>query len=326
MALSSICASACSRATRFSWLPPALRLGMSRGRSRSGRSGRAGRVGGLPASSNAACCCFQSAASARARATLSAGSAANRISHAPCARSIIRFRQLLHFLQHLVDMARHLHLAPDVPDHALAVDQEGRALDAHVFPAIHALLDPDAVILRHLAGLVRAEGEVELVLLLELVVAFHAVARDADHGRVDLAELRQAVAEAAGLRGAARGIVLGIEIEHNVLSLEPGQRDLAAAVGLHGKRRCLVANLQCHGRSLSENRRHDATRCTIVQDAARSHRVTLSCCHRMTGTGTWKGSSASFWRDWRWPAAPARRRSALPPPAPPSARAAASAT
>src|SRR5687767_12658640 len=66
-----------------------------------------------------------------------------------------RLRQLLHFLQNLVDMARHLHLAPDAADHALAVDQEGGALDAHIFAAIHALLDPHAVILRHAARLVR---------------------------------------------------------------------------------------------------------------------------------------------------------------------------
>src|SRR5262245_61480377 len=48
-------------------------------------------------------------------------------------------------LQHVGDVAGHLHLAPDAADHALAVDQEGGALHAHVFAAVHALLDPGAV-------------------------------------------------------------------------------------------------------------------------------------------------------------------------------------
>src|SRR5262249_17530812 len=54
----------------------------------------------------------------------------------------------------LVHMARHLDLAPDVADDAFFVDQEGGALDAHVFAAIHALLHPGAIGLADLALLV----------------------------------------------------------------------------------------------------------------------------------------------------------------------------
>src|SRR4051812_16399027 len=116
-------------------------------------------------------------------------------------------------------MAGDLHLAPDAADHALAVDQVGGALDAHVLPAVHALLDPDTVILGALAALVGAELKVEVVLPLELVMAGDRIARDAEHHRIDLLELRLLVAKATGLRSAAAGVVLRIEIEHHVLAL-----------------------------------------------------------------------------------------------------------
>src|SRR3546814_6689247 len=97
-----------------------------------------------------------------------------------------RASNLLRHLQHGIDMAGHLHLAPDTSHRAGAVDQEGRALDAHIFPAIHALLDPGAVSLADLALLVRGEGEGQVVLGLELVVLRDAVARYADPQGVDI--------------------------------------------------------------------------------------------------------------------------------------------
>src|SRR5690242_18346005 len=62
--------------------------------------------------------------------------------------------ECLQLFQHLVDMARHLHLVPDLGHRARLVDQEGRPLDAHVLAAIEALLDPGAVLLADLAVLV----------------------------------------------------------------------------------------------------------------------------------------------------------------------------
>src|SRR5262249_8458095 len=148
--------------------------------------------------------------------------------------------------EHLVDMAGHLDLVPDVADDALLVDQEGGPLDAHIFAAIHALLDPGAVGLADLAVLVGGKGEGELVLLLELVVAGDAVAAEADHHGVALAEAREAVAEAAGLRRAAGGVVLRIEVEDDLLPLQLRQADLAVAVGGQSEIRGLVAGLETH--------------------------------------------------------------------------------
>ena len=61
-----------------------------------------------------------------------------------------------------------------------------------------------------------------------------------------LAVIRERVAKAAGLGGAARGVVLGIEIEHDLLALELRQRDLAVAVGRQGEIGRLVAGLDTH--------------------------------------------------------------------------------
>src|SRR5213078_800551 len=106
-------------------------------------------------------------------------------------------------LLHLVDVAADLDLAPHLADHAILVDQEGGAVDAHVLAAIEALLDPGAVPLADLAVLVGHQREVELVLGLEPVVARHAVLADADYLRLELLEGGGRIAEAAGLGGAA---------------------------------------------------------------------------------------------------------------------------
>src|SRR3984893_2086005 len=140
-------------------------------------------------------------------------------------------------------MAGDLDLAPYAAHHAFLVDEKGGALDPHVFPPVHALLDPDAVALAHLALDVGGESEGQLVLLLELVVRGDGVLRDPDYGGLDLTEFREGVAKAAGLRGAAGGVILGIKIQHYFLAAQLGQGDLAVAVGRQGEIRRLVADL-----------------------------------------------------------------------------------
>ena len=101
------------------------------------------------------------------------------------------------------------------------VDEEGRALDAHVLPAVHRLLDPDPEALDHRRrSRRRGAASPRPCLSRNLLVALHAVLRDADDGRVRRLELRQPGGEAERLGGAARGVVLGIEVEHQ---LAPGE-------------------------------------------------------------------------------------------------------
>src|SRR5580704_2853406 len=149
-------------------------------------------------------------------------------------------------LQHLVDMAGHLHLVPDLGDGAGLVDQEGGALDAHVLAAVEALLHPGAVLRADLAVFVRHQREGEAVFLLELVVLLHAVLGDADHLCLDLGKVGQGVAKAAGLGGAARRVVLGIEVEHDRLAAQVRQFQLLAAVGGGGEIRCFLSFFDAH--------------------------------------------------------------------------------
>jgi hypothetical protein len=51
-------------------------------------------------------------------------------------------------LENVLGVTGHFHLAPDPGDLAVPADQEGRTFNAHIFPAIHALFGPDAVILQ----------------------------------------------------------------------------------------------------------------------------------------------------------------------------------
>src|SRR3990167_4939678 len=85
---------------------------------------------------------------------------------------------------HLGDMASDLDLVPDLCNHAVLVDQEGGAVDAHVLAAVEALLDPGPVLRADLAVFVRDEREVEFVLGLELVVAGGALPLAAAHLRL----------------------------------------------------------------------------------------------------------------------------------------------
>src|SRR5436190_2833549 len=149
------------------------------------------------------------------------------------------------------DVAADLDLAPHLTDHAVLVDQEGGAVDAHVLAAVQALLDPGTVLLADLAVFVGHQGEGEAVLGLELVVARHAVLADADHLRFQLLEGGGRIAEAAGLGGAARRVVFGIEIEHHRLAAQLAELELAAAVRRAGEIRRLLAFVDAHASLLA---------------------------------------------------------------------------
>src|SRR6185503_17379923 len=56
----------------------------------------------------------------------------------------------LRCFEHCVRVAGDFHLAPLLPQHAAAVDQERAALDSHVLATVHALLLPDVEQLAHL--------------------------------------------------------------------------------------------------------------------------------------------------------------------------------
>src|SRR5690606_40676135 len=52
--------------------------------------------------------------------------------------SFLLLLQCLGGLQHLVDVAGYFHAAPLMAQHAVAVDQEGAAIDSHIFLAVRS--------------------------------------------------------------------------------------------------------------------------------------------------------------------------------------------
>ena len=132
----------------------------------------------------------------------------------------------------------------------MPVDQEGRALDAHVLAPVHRLLDPHAIGRRH--GLVGIGGEAdgEVVFLAKLLVACDAVGRHADHLDAGLAKVRRQPGEVLGLRRAARRVVLGIEVEDDRFTLQARQRQRLPGLRRKIEVRSLVS-IREHGATLS---------------------------------------------------------------------------
>lgn len=102
--------------------------------------------------------------------------------------------------------------APGAQDGAFAIDHEAAAFDAAYLLAVHILHfdHPEQV-----AGLLFGIGEQverEFVLRFEIFMRLEAVARDAVDAAAELDELRMQLAKLDALGGAARRVVLGIEV------------------------------------------------------------------------------------------------------------------
>src|SRR5688572_15115235 len=120
--------------------------------------------------------------------------------------------------EYFVRVARHFHLAPLLPQHSAAVDQERAALDTHVLAAVHALLLPDSEQLAHFLVLVGEQVEREFHLVLELLVRRDAVGRNAEHHCAGFLERAVQIAERLALQRAPGRVVLRIEVQDQVLA------------------------------------------------------------------------------------------------------------
>src|SRR5438132_13883987 len=89
----------------------------------------------------------------------------------------------------------------------------------------------------------RSGTEVELVLRGELGLTRDVQHAYPEHGRVALLELRQRVPERAGLLGAARCVILRVEVEHERLARVIAHLLWVTILILQRERRCLVADL-----------------------------------------------------------------------------------
>ena len=103
----------------------------------------------------------------------------------------------------------------DALDDALGRDDEGRAEGAHILAAIHRFLAPDTELFDETVVGVADEGEGQGVLLDEALVRGGTVDVDAYDLDAFVEQLAVVVAEVAGLGGAARCRVFGVEIKRH---------------------------------------------------------------------------------------------------------------
>ena len=97
---------------------------------------------------------------------------------------------------------------------AIGAQDERGAKHAHVFSAVHGFLSPRTHELRQLFLRVGNQGEGQIVLFDELLVARGAVGTDTYNFVAGFLELFVIVAQAASLCRAAARVVLGIELQH----------------------------------------------------------------------------------------------------------------
>lgn len=83
------------------------------------------------------------------------------------------------------------------------IDDEGGTLNAHVFPAVHALFLQHAVKVHHFFFSIGKEREIQLIFIPEISVLLHRVPAHTDDSIAQGFEIRQVVTESLGFQGAA---------------------------------------------------------------------------------------------------------------------------
>src|SRR5262249_42756761 len=134
-------------------------------------------------------------------------------------------------VEHLLCVAWNLDSAPLAPDDAVAVDDEGAALDAAHLPAVHVLHLHDAELRAHLLALVGEQVEGKLHLGFEVLVRLQGVARHAEYRGSGLHEPGVEVPELRSFDRAARGVVPGIEVENHQSGFRRREPEVVSAGG-----------------------------------------------------------------------------------------------
>ena len=114
-------------------------------------------------------------------------------------------------------LGAHLLASDDALDLVLRIDDEGRALGPHVLTAVHALLDPSTEELVELDIGVGDEAEGQVILRAEVHMTLGGVTADPDDLVASGSQFAVAVTQAAGLSGAARSVILGVEVKDDLL-------------------------------------------------------------------------------------------------------------
>lgn len=124
-----------------------------------------------------------------------------------------------------------LHIVGNIDQYALLVNHKVAADDAHIRFAVIRLLAPRAIHLRDAVIRIHQQGEGQIVLFLELLVALHPVRADAEDDGILGCDLFVILAEPASLDRSTSGVVFWIEVEDDFRALIVGQFNGRAAVG-----------------------------------------------------------------------------------------------
>src|SRR5688500_13496010 len=125
----------------------------------------------------------------------------------------------------LVDVLGGFHARQNMGKGSLLIDHEGRPLDAPVFLAHELLLHPNAVAIRELVFRIRQQAKWEMELVAEFHVRADVVRTDTEYDGIERVQLINAVTEIAGLGGATRRVILGVEIENDLFSAQVRESD-----------------------------------------------------------------------------------------------------
>ena len=126
-------------------------------------------------------------------------------------------------------MTWNLHAAPFAAQDPVAVNKEGAPVDAQVLLSIEFLQLDDVEQLAELLVLVADQLEWEALLGAEILMGFQAVARYPENQGVGCQEGLVMVAKPLTFGRAARGVVLWVKVQHDLLAGECfGADDLAA--------------------------------------------------------------------------------------------------
>ncbi len=140
-------------------------------------------------------------------------------------------RLLLKGIEQHLGVLRRFDLGENGFENTVRPDDERGALSAHVLFSVHAFFHPDSVGLDDFLGFVAKKREWQGKLVDEFPVALGWVDADAEDSGLGL-KIGPDVPQSAGLSGAARCVVLGVEVEDDMLAGEIGEADCGAvAIG-----------------------------------------------------------------------------------------------
>lgn len=94
------------------------------------------------------------------------------------------------------------------------VKNEGHAVDTFVFTTHEFFRTPNTKLLDDGFVSVGNKWKIQLILIYELSVGSHAISANANDMYLSCKQGLLAVADAAGLSGAARGVVFRVKVDH----------------------------------------------------------------------------------------------------------------